>query len=92
MISQTRWYEYILYFLPFVLILIWENSVELCSIVPVVGGAIGGGVSALVSLVALVLSKKSSNILYKLLIGIAGIIVAFALCAAIGFMIVSSLS
>lgn len=41
--APAKWYEIALSVLIFVVILIWGNSLTLCSIVPVVGGAIGGG-------------------------------------------------
>ena len=69
----------------------WGNSVELCKIIPVVGGAIGGAISGVISVLALVFSKRTKNILYKVLIGLAGLVVTFAVGAAIGFMIVGAL-
>lgn len=90
-VPASKWYEYVLYFLPLVLIIVWGNSVELCKIIPVVGGAIGGAISGVISVLALVFSKRTKNILYKVLIGLAGLVVTFAVCAAIGFMIVGAL-
>lgn len=42
LVSKPAWYEWILAFLPFVLVTVWGNSVPLCSIIPVAGGALGG--------------------------------------------------
>ncbi len=41
--EPTKWYEYILTALIFIVVIIWGNSSVLCSIIPIVGGAIGGG-------------------------------------------------
>ena len=90
-VSQTKWYEYVLYFLPFFIVLVWGNSIELCAIVPVVGGAIGGGISAGLSLCTLVFSKRVKNVLHKLLIGLAGLVVTFGVCVLIGILIQSAL-
>lgn len=53
-----KWYEVVLSVLPFLLILIWGNSVALCSIVPVVGGAIGGGMGAIFGMTNVMLIKS----------------------------------
>ena len=42
-----KWYEYILALIIPIFVLTWGNSVYLCSIFPIVGGAIGGAISAL---------------------------------------------
>ena len=91
-VPATKWYEYIMFFFPFVLVLIWGNVVALCEIVPVVGGAIGGFISALVSILALFIAKKTNNILFKVLLAIAATAIAFGICAAIGTAIVAALS
>ena len=41
---KPAWYEILLLALGFGFVLTWGNSVALCSIVPIVGGAIGGAV------------------------------------------------
>ena len=44
-VPKMKWYE-IVFSLPiFMLIIIWGNSVPLCKIIPVMGGAIGGAIS-----------------------------------------------
>ncbi|MCI6357331.1 MAG: hypothetical protein MR766_01685 [Erysipelotrichaceae bacterium] len=48
--ENLKWYEYVLAILPFVFILIWGNVPALVQILPVIGGAIGGVVSALMGL------------------------------------------
>lgn len=86
---KIKWYEIVLCILPFILIMVWGNTIALCKIVPVVGGAIGGGLSALLSCVGLCLMRMVKPIWAKLLIGFATIAVTFGICCGIGFAIVS---
>ena len=88
----SKWYEYVLAILSLVLICVWGNSKALCSILPVVGGGIGGGISGASAFISLVLMKKVSNPLYKILIGLGMIIASFAICALIGIIILGSIS
>ncbi len=55
----VKWYEIVLSVIGFVLVLVWGNSVTLCEILPVVGGAIGGIISALFAICNLFIIKKS---------------------------------
>ena len=90
--AKTLWYEYILAFLPIVLIIVWGNNVYLCSIIPVIGGAIGGAISVALGIVSLSMMKNSNKALIKLLIGIAFLIGIFAICAGLGYALVGALS
>ena len=55
--------DYILCILPFALIMIWGNSQALCSIVPVVGGAIGGAIGAIFACESMMLMRKAKSTL-----------------------------
>ena len=85
--SKPKWYEIVLSVLPLIFLLTWGNSADLCSIFPVVGGAIGGALGAIGSTISLLLMKKSKSLLPKLLIGIGAfvvtILIAFVLALAI---------
>ena len=72
---KAKWYETVLAVIPIVFMLTWGNSVELCAIFPVVGGAIGGGLGAVGGCASMILMKKQKNPLLKVLIG-AGIAAA----------------
>ena len=86
---STKWYEYVIGFLPLALVLVWGNSAALCSIVPLVGGAIGGAIGGVVSILSIIFMKEAKNILFKVLIGIASLAVCFLICFAIGSALVS---
>ena len=85
----AAWYEYVLGLLPFILVLVWGNSVELCSIVPVVGGAVGGGISGVASVGSLMLLKNTKNVLLKIAIGLGILIATFTVCAVLGYAFLS---
>ena len=67
---KPKWYEIVFAVLPFIFLLTWGNSAVLCSVFPVVGGAIGGALGAIGSMTSLLFMKKSKSLLPKLLIGI----------------------
>lgn len=87
-----KWYEFILAFLPFVLVMIWGNSKALCAIIPIVGGAIGGAISGVLAVVSLLLMKSQKSMLHKILVGVGVTVACFAVCALFGIMLVSALS
>lgn len=89
--SKLKWYEIVLGILPFLLILIWGNSISLCAIVPVVGGALGGAISAIFSVVGLYGIKCSKPIWLKIVIALACLGVTFGICAGIGYAILGAL-
>ena len=80
---KLKWYEIVFAVLPFIFLLTWGNSAVLCSVFPVVGGAIGGALGAIGSMTSLLFMKKSKSLLPKLLIGIGTfvgtVLIAFVL-------------
>lgn len=88
---KTKWYEYLLAFLPLLFLLVWGNSVALCSIFPVVGGAIGGAIGGLGFSISISLMKKTKSTVSKLVIGIgtfaATVLFAFFVAIIIALLI-----
>ncbi len=84
---SAKWYEYIMTFLPLILICVWGNLVYLCKIVPVVGGAIGGLISGLMSCLNLFLIKIVKPIWLKILIAIGITGLTFLICFLIALLI-----
>lgn len=91
-VPVVKWYEIVLSVISFVLIMIWGNSVALCSIVPVIGGAIGGAISAMLCVVNLILIKRVSPIWLKILISLATVAVTFGICCGIGYALLAAIS
>ena len=90
MSQKTLPIEYILSFFPVLLIIIWANSPKLYSIIPIIGGAIGGGVSGGCGAVALIYMKLRKNIYGKILVAVISLVVAFILCNIIAVYIFGS--
>ena len=86
---KTKWYEWILAFLPFLFAIIWGNSVALVKIFPIVGGAIGGGVSGLLSSLGLILIKSAKEWWIKLILAFAMFVAVFVSCYLIAYLILS---
>ena len=68
--SSITWYEIILAFLPFAFDIIWGNSPTLYKIIPIVGGGIGGFISALIGFLAANAMKESEKTIHKVLKGL----------------------
>lgn len=84
---KTTWYEMVLAILPFLFLITWGNNATLCSIFPVVGGAIGGALGGAALVASLLLAKKQKSPLFKVLIEIivltATVFVAFIIALAL---------
>ncbi len=89
-VRKTKVYEYILAFLPFILICIWGNSQTLCSIFPVVGGAIGGAISGGMSIVSLMFMKKQKSFIGIILVSLISLIVTVLSCYLIAVILLST--
>ena len=80
LVPAPKWYEIACSVLIFMLILVWSNSVKLCSIVPIIGGAIGGGISGVMGCCNLLLMKKTKQIGAKLGIALGMLVATFFIC------------
>ena len=85
-----KWYEIVLSVIPLALILVWGNSVALCSIVPVVGGLIGGVVSALFSVLNVMLVKSIKNVWLKIAVTVVMTALTFLACYLIALVFLSA--
>ena len=90
--AKPKVYEFILALLPFAFNLIWGNSVVLCSIFPVVGGGVGGGIGTILSLLSLSFMQKTKNPLLKILIGVAVLVANVLLSYFIALAMLGSLA
>lgn len=85
-----KWYEYVLSLLPFILVMIWGNVVALCEIVPIVGGAVGGLISAIFCCINLYVIKKFNQWWLKIIISIISLGLTFLICYLIAIAILSA--
>jgi hypothetical protein len=67
--------------------MIWGNSQALCSIIPMVGGAIGGGLSGLAGVLCVSMMREKTTG-QKILISLLATVITFLICAALGFVLV----
>lgn len=78
--EPCKWYEYLLSFLPMLLIIIWGNTRPLTDIIPIIGGAVGGAICGLFGMLDLVFIHYIKNIWLKILISIVIFAVSFLFC------------
>ena len=88
LVSKPAWYEWILAFLPFVLVVVWGNSVPLCSIIPVAGGAIGGALGGVSFVVSMSLFRGKS-VGGKLLTALLAMLVTFGIGVLLALLFLS---
>lgn len=81
------WYETVLSVLIFVFILIWGNVPALCLIIPVVGGAIGGLISALFAIVNALIIKSLKPVWLKIVVSLSMLIGCFLVCWCVALII-----
>lgn len=89
---RPAWYDYVLAIIPLILVLVWGNSVYLCTIIPIVGGALGGAISGLCCGISLMLMAKQENFTIKIVIAVVNLIVSFGACALVGLLIIGALA
>ncbi|MBQ7408484.1 MAG: hypothetical protein IJW13_04345 [Clostridia bacterium] len=90
-VPPSKWYEFALSVLIFILIVIWGSNPWLCSIIPIVGGAIGGGISGVMLLVNLSVMKIVKKAWQKLLVWIGFTCATFFLCHVIALALLSAI-
>lgn len=78
--KKAIWYETACSISIFVLIMIWGNNPYLCSIVPIVGGAIGGAISGVMGFMNLLAMKACKNVALKLAVWLAMLIATLIIC------------
>lgn len=85
---KPKWYEIVLAVLPLIFLVTWGNSAVLCSIFPVVGGAIGGALGGVSSMTSLLLIRNAKSLLTKLLIGIVAFVVTVLIAFVLALMMI----
>ena len=79
-VPKVVWYEWILGLIPFILLIAWGNSPVLCSIFPIVGGALGGVIGGL-GLVLFMYLSKGKKFGIKLLLSLVMLVATFGVAA-----------
>ena len=89
--KKSAWYETACSIAIFVLVLIWGNNTYLCSIVPIIGGAIGGAISGGMGILNLRAMKSVKNVALKLTIWLAMLIATLGICFVLAIVFLSAL-
>ena len=87
--NPGKWYEILIYITGLILLIIWSNSVALCSIIPMIGGAIGGLLYAIPAVIGFSFSVKQKNPVLKLIITISSVLLGLIICAIAGVLFVA---
>ena len=88
---RAKWYEIACSIFIFALNMIWGNSVALCSIFPIVGGAIGGGISGIIAMGNLLAMKSVKSVALKLVIWLAMLAAMLFICFLVEIFLISLL-
>ena len=78
--KAAAWYEIACSVAIFVLVLAWGNNAYLCSIFPIIGGAIGGFVSGLMAMLNLWAMKSIKKVGVKLAVALLMLIATVMIC------------
>ena len=92
LVPPFKWYEYVMALLPIVFVLIWGNVPALVEVFPIVGGAIGGMISAIFGLCDLLIFSKLKNVLVKIVVALAMFAACLLVCYLIALAILSAVA
>ncbi len=79
-IPKPAWYVVFFSIFIFAFNIAWGNSPALCTIFPIVGGAIGGGVSALFAIGNVFWANRVKNVGLKIVIGLGCLLGMLVVC------------
>lgn len=85
-------FEIVLSALIFVFVMVWGNVPALCAIFPIVGGAIGGGISGGGFAISLVLMRRADSLPKKLLYWLIVFVATVLICFIIAKIVIAALS
>jgi len=80
LVEKPVWYVLTLSLVMFIFDIVWGNSVALCKIFPVVGGAIGGLISAACAIGNIICAGRVKKTAHKLLIGFGFLAITILCC------------
>ncbi len=78
--QAPKWYEIALSALILAAVIVWSNSLALCSIFPIVGGALGGAVAGVMMFACIMLMRSCKSIPLKLAIWLGMLVGTFLIC------------
>lgn len=87
--EKLKWYDYLAFILPILFNIIWGNSVTLCKIIPIIGGAIGAFVCGLFGAWGLVLMKKCAKAWQKAIVFIGAFALSVLICYLLALVVLA---
>ena len=87
---KSKWYEILFAVLPAAFMIIWGNNPALCSIFPIIGGAVGGGLGGALGATSLVWMKRYRSPLVKILIGLGVFVGSVIVSSALALVLLTS--
>ena len=91
LVKPAAWYEIACSIALTAFIMVWGNSHTLCSIIPIVGGALGGAIAGVALVVNLFTMKLFKDVSTKILIWLAMLAATFVTCFLLALVISSIL-
>ena len=88
--KPCKWYEFVLAIIPFAFVIIWGNIPVSVNIFPVVGGAIGGGITGLLGAYGLSISSRMQKWYLKVLVGVITAVISILICYLVALAILSA--
>ena len=85
---KAKWYEIMLGLIAFIFVIMWGSNPETVAIFPVVGGAIGGGISGGLGFYSILVMKSKEKLVQKLLVGLGFTALSILICFIIALMII----
>ncbi len=80
---KPKWYEHVLAWMTVAFVAVWGGSPQLCSIFPIIGGAIGCAIAGGTAVASEYAMRQVKNPLLKILIGLG----CFAACIIVNFLL-----
>ena len=88
-IENPAWYVLAISILTFLFVIVWGSSVTLCKIFPIVGGAIGGAISAVCAVSSVMVASKIKKPIMKILSSLGFFALCVLLCYLVALIIIS---
>ena len=74
---RAKWYELALSVFIWIFIIVWGNSAYLASILPIMGGAIGGAIAGFMAITNLNIIMQKTKVLAKILLTLCMLLAAY---------------
>ena len=88
----VKWYEIMCAVFMVVFFITWSNSVALCSILPIIGGGVGGAIFGMMGFLCVIWMKSFGKVWQKLLIFLAVFFLTLIIASSLGLLLAGLLA